>query len=280
MLQSTHQTSESNFKPPKPKKPRSCLAPAPMDASEPLEQRSFRKSTLEVSEEFRRRMQEEEELRILQRSRKSGARKKPLRRLTQKELLAEARRTEVENLASLEAYARLEAEKKKVKEKRNIIEGPFIRFHSVTMPSLTEPPDHSSTMLKQEDSQVVDADAEGTECQPVKEQNTQPVYVGEPPEPQTYCRNFLIFTDTISYPAAYFPASKQRKPKKRFCPVTGLPARYTDPITGTPYATSQAFRIIRNRYISEGEQKCEKRLLQLSNWLEEKKRKKMEAKSY
>ena len=86
--------------------------------------------------------------------------------------------------------------------------------------------------------------------------------------------------DTLNYPSTYFPTIKPRKPRKRCCPVTGLPAKYMDPLTGTPYATSQAFRIIRNKYISEGEQKCEKRLLQLSNWLEEKKRKKLEAKSY
>ena len=62
-------------------------------------------------------MQEEEEMREIQRRRKSNFRKKPQRRLTQQEILEEAQRTERENIASLEAYVRLEAEKKKVKEK-------------------------------------------------------------------------------------------------------------------------------------------------------------------
>jgi len=76
------------------------------------------------------------------------------------------------------------------------------------------------------------------------------------------------------------PTTKTKKNQKLFCPITGLPAKYIDPLTSTPYATPQAFKILRNRYVSEGEQKCEKRLLQLSSWLEEKKRKKLEARTW
>lgn len=228
-------------------------------------------------------MQEEEELRQLQRNRRSTTRKKSVRRLTQKEMLEEATRTERENLASLEAYARLEAEKKKVKEKVNIIQGPFVRFHSVTMPLVTELPDTSS-IQRDDSSRLVDTETTdqqpSTDKQSVGGQGALPATDSEPTERQRYCRNFLIFTDTLNYPCGYFPTTRPLKPRKRFCPVTGLPAKYLDPVTGTPYATSQAFRIIRNKYISEGEQKCEKRLLQLSNWLEEKKRKKLEAKVY
>lgn len=233
-------------------------------------------------------MQEEEELRQLQRSRKLAARKKPVRRLTQKDMLEEAKMTERENLISLEAYARLEAEKKKVKEKVNIIQGPFVRFHSITMPLVSEVPDPSGNCTKQDkgdgapcNDSLENTDQPSTENKSVSEQSSLPATVLEPTaEPQKYSRNFLIFTDTLNYPSTYFPMIKPRKPRKRFCPVTGLPAKYMDPLTGTPYATSQAFRIIRNKYVSEGEQKCEKRLLQLSNWLEEKKRKKLEAKAY
>ena len=283
------QLPDSSLKPPKPKKQRTSFAAGLMDTAEPQEQRSLRKSTLEVSEEFRRRMQEEEELRQLQRSRKSAARKKPVRRLTQKDMLEEAMRTERENLASLEAYTRLEAEKKKVKEKVNIIQGPFVRFHSITMPLVSELPDPSSICTKEDkgngalcSDSLENTDQPSTEnkSDSVSEQSSLPATVLESAEPQKYSRNFLIFTDTLNYPSTYFPTIKPRKPRKRFCPVTGLPAKYMDPLTGTPYATSQAFRIIRNKYVSEGEQKCEKRLLQLSNWLEEKKRKKLEAKAY
>ena len=97
------------------------------------------------------------------------------------------------------------------------------------------------------------------------------------PQNSKQSRNFLVITDTNNYPSQYFPTTKPMKPRRVYCPVTGLPAKYIDPLTRTPYATPFAFKIIRMRYVSEAEQKCEKRLLQLSSWLEEKKkRKKME----
>ena len=281
----------SSPKPPKAKKPRTTVVQ--MSTTTTTEQRSLRKSTLEVSEEFRRRMQEEEEVRKYQRSRKSAARKKPLRKLTQKEMLEEAKKTERENLASLEAYTLLEAEKRRVKEKKTGIQGPFVRFHSVTMPAITELPDSTTSdgrRLDPQSSQVTDNSSSTSDGAPSSatqnqtaislESSVQPTATGAESQQQRYCRNFLVFTDTVNFPSAFFPTTKPQKPRRKFCPVTGLPARYVDPITGTPYATSQAFRIIRNKYISEGEQKCEKRLLQLSNWLEEKKRKKMETKAY
>ncbi|XP_074282603.1 SWR1 complex subunit 2 [Silene latifolia] len=40
-------------------------------------------------------------------------------------------------------------------------------------------------------------------------------------------------------------------PKKAVCAVTGLPARYRDPMTGLPYATKEAFQILRERYVAE-----------------------------
>lgn len=249
----------SEAQPSKPKKRKYApTTPATSEASEP---RTFRQSTLEVSEEFRKRRQEEER----RRKRCAPRKRKCHRKLTQEEILAEAKRTEIENLASLEAFTRLEAEKKRVKERKTVLQGPVIRFHSVSMPLITE----SSSKSDGDDvSEKTTETAEDTST------------AGDKPQVQEkYCRNFLIFTDTQSFPAAYFPSKKVQKPqKKQFCPITGLPAKYIDPLTGTPYATPQAFKILRNRYIREGEQKCEKRLLQLSSWLKEKKQKKLEAK--
>lgn len=37
-------------------------------------------------------------------------------------------------------------------------------------------------------------------------------------------------------------------PSKTVCAVTGLPAKYIDPLTQSPYATVEAFKIIRERY--------------------------------
>ncbi|XP_062195354.1 SWR1 complex subunit 2 [Phragmites australis] len=40
-------------------------------------------------------------------------------------------------------------------------------------------------------------------------------------------------------------------PKKSVCVVTGLPAKYRDPKTGLPYATMEAFKIIRESFLKE-----------------------------
>ena len=153
--------------------------------------------------------------------------------LTQEQLLEEAKKTEVENLASLEAYARMEAQKKTYKIKDHTISGPAIRYHSVTMPTFER--DGGLTTEK-------------------------------------YSRNFLVFTDTSTIPTSIFPTEKPSKPKSLYCKVTGLPAKYIDPLTKFPYSTAQAFKVIRDRYVKEKEEKCEERLQQLSDWLEEKKR--------
>eukprot|EP00802_Teleaulax_amphioxeia_P030324 Tamp_32843.p1 GENE.Tamp_32843~~Tamp_32843.p1 ORF type:complete len:158 (+),score=41.64 Tamp_32843:147-620(+) len=36
------------------------------------------------------------------------------------------------------------------------------------------------------------------------------------------------------------------------CVVTGEPARYRDPVTGQPYATLAAFKILRERFVEQG----------------------------
>lgn len=214
--------------------------------------RSLRRSTVETSEDHKRRRVEEE----TRRKRFSRRSSLPDRKMTQAELLAEAKRTEVENLASLEAYAQLEAEKKMVKEKKDVVQGPVIRYLSVSMPLIAE-----------------------TDVPAAKVDETQPLPLPPQMSSEKYGRNFLVFTDTKAFPSAYFPTDKPARPKKLFCAITGLVAKYVDPLTGTPYASPQAFKVIRNRYVIEGEQKCEKRLLQLSSWLEEKKRKRLESRS-
>jgi len=239
---------------PKPSKPKDAKPKikkrshrAPNEFPGDSDSRTLRRSTQERSQEFKERFEEETR-------RRRFTKKKPrtaIKRLTQEELLAEAKRTERENLASLEAYTRLEAEKKKVKEKSHEIKGPFIRFHSVVMPLIVD--------INKEKSRQHTEGEEGI----IKSE-------------EKYSRNFLVFTDTKSFPHQYFPQSKPKVAKPQFCQITGLPARYVDPITKTPYATANAFKVIRNQYVSQEEQKCEKRLLQLSNWLEEKKRKKLE----
>ena len=87
-----------------------------------------------------------------------------------------------------------------------------------------------------------------------------------------YSRNFLVFNDSSGFPGSYFPTTRPKIPKRKYCPITGLPAKYFDPVTQSPYSTAEAFKLIRSRYADTEQQKCEQRLLQLSSWLSEKKK--------
>lgn len=232
------------------------------------------------------------------------------RQMTHEEMLEEAKWTELENLASLEAYTRTLAEKKKVKTKKVAFHGPVVRYLSVAMPlvqeddsakveeggavrggmeregkegvSLTElgAPSQDSAIRPSEGGSVA---LETTETNAAGDHGKDTVADAMPTSPkphplppQKQSRSFMIFTDTNNFPSAYFPKTKPARPRRKLCPVTGLPAKYVDPLTRTPYATPFAFKVIRMRYVSEAEEKCERRLVQLSNWLEEKKKKKME----
>ena len=301
--------AQSGLQPPEPKKPRnkttlivtSSLGPAHSSSSAATEQRTLRRSTQEISRGFRKRREEEEEVR---RHRRVVRRPKQARKLTQEELLEEAKWTEIENLASLDAYARMEEEKKKVKEKKVVWMGPVVRYLSLTMPVVSdadsaekdgsrenklivevEKCDNTtdSSIAMETDTPAPDKSTESASQDPSAEKSIQEAspkpHPPPPPSEQKQCRNFMVFTDTNNFPSAYFPPPPLRppRPRRRFCPVTGLPAKYIDPLTRTPYATPFAFKVIRMRYVSEAEEKCEKRLIQLSNWLEEKKKKKMES---
>ena len=290
------------------------------------ERRTFRKSTQEISRGFQKRREEEEEMKQWRTVRRP---RKVKRQLTHEEMLEEAKWTELENLASLEAYTRTMAEKKKVKTKKVAFQGPVVRYLSVAMPLVQDAdvadcsasaegekgeeqkereekkegegergglegvvPIIDSTKDSQ-DSGIGTVSASG-ESVPVSMEtstgdtgtsedatntapDTTPTSPKPHPPPAKQSRNFMIFTDTNNFPSAYFPRrTKRSRPRRKLCPVTGLPAKYVDPLTRTPYATPFAFKVIRMRYVSEAEEKCEKRLIQLSNWLEEKKKKKME----
>ena len=273
--------------------------------------------------------------------------------MSQEELLEEAKWTEMENLASLEAYTKMEEERRKVKVKKKPWTGPAVRFLSLTMPVVTDgdvgertggeergpglegarggeksldgellgslgsigggetkevrfvdgsdkmdgsqlsfggttshtrssPMDMSMSSrvsIEQADKPNLGNEhiaSEDTTALTLPTDSTQQPTQKTQPEVLRQSRNFLIFTDTSKYPSEYFPSVRPQKPKRRLCPVTRLPAKYIDPLTRTPYATPFAFKVIRTRYVNEAEQKCEQRLLQLSSWLEEKKKKKME----
>jgi len=95
------------------------------------EARTVRSSTRDKTLE---NQAERDREKIVQEKRKNErARKKSqlvVRRLTQEELLADAKITEQLNIASFEALKRVEEEKKKLPPPRLPLEGPLIRYHS------------------------------------------------------------------------------------------------------------------------------------------------------
>ena len=190
--------------------------------------KSTRALTVERAQATKNRFRQEKEKKDLLKK-KQPKKFMDMRRLTQEELLAEAKITEEENVASLQAYQQLEADKKKSKVQKVVVKGPVIRFHSLSMPviEVTEP------LVKVDDNEDDEVNVDST---------------------KRCCRNFLIFTDTKNFPASYFPTKKPKAPHRTFCPVTGLPARYHDPVTGLPYANAHAFRYIRERYAMQAEE--------------------------
>ena len=175
--------------------------------------RSFRSSTIQKGEESTSKVRTPT---------KRHPKQPELRRLTQQELLAEAKITAEKNLASLAAFLKLEAEKKKTKLHKVQHNGPIIRFHSLAMPLVVDDPykmDCSNTEVE------IDSD-ESKKCS----------------------RNFIVFSDVKNFPNAYFPQQKTRPAERLLCAITGLPAKYKDPLTGLPYANVAAFKMIRSQF--------------------------------
>jgi len=66
-------------------------------------------------------------------------------------------------------------------------------------------------------------------------------------------RTFITFSDEVVY-RRYFPSRRKlRSVDKSTCPVTGLPAKYFDPVTRIPYASTEAFKVIRQSFQKDGD---------------------------
>lgn len=219
-------------KPPKKHKSSSSQC-AEAVAAPSAERKSVRRSTQAKSQETERRRQEQEEQRRQRHPRKSGGELSD--HPTQEQLLEEAKLTEQENLRSLESYRRLELEKKKAKIVKNSQRGPMIRYHSISMPLIEE----------------VDAEV-------------------QPTAPRC-SRNFVTFPDETTL-RDNFPNSKPKPASRSVCPITRLPARYFDPVTLIPYANLQAFRVLREAYYAQLEQKGDTRQPEVATWVEWRKR--------
>ena len=59
---------------------------------------------------------------------------------------------------------------------------------------------------------------------------------------------FLGFTHADSLPPCLCSPPLPEPPSKRLCPVSGLQARYRDPVTGLQFATVQAYQQLKQRF--------------------------------
>jgi hypothetical protein len=86
--------------------------------------------------------------------------------------------------------------------------------------------------------------------------------------------NCVTFSNNSVYEKLFENFNKSCEPKeKKFCVITGLPARYFDPLTKQYYANKQAFEIIRERYFQKEEDSLLFRIQTLSDFASQKKEK-------
>jgi len=172
-------------------------------------------------------------------------------KMTQEEILKEAKVTEKMNLESLKKYQEMELENKRkaIRSGTRVVKGPAIRFQSLTMPLIEE--------IKKEE---VDVKME------VGEDECDEREVSKGKGKQHQSRTFVSFSDDATL-KENFPKSNRRLPAPKICPVTRLPAKYFDPVTELPYANLQAFKIIREAYYQQLETRGDKTDPEISSWL-------------
>lgn len=170
---------------------------------------------------------------------------------TQEELLEEAKETEKENLKSLEKYRRMELEKKKVRPTKATFTGPIIRYLSTTMPVVEE---------------IVERTKSEELRRSERKAQERKVLVTNKCE-----RTFITFIDDIDdkvFKKIFKPKNTKRSFRPQFCPITHLPARYFDPVTQLPYRNLQSFKIFREAYYQQLEDRGKTDNPQVVKWLE------------
>ncbi|GAB0093597.1 Vacuolar protein sorting-associated protein 72 homolog [Sergentomyia squamirostris] len=203
---------------------------------------------------------------------------------TQEELLEEALETEKENLKSLEKYQKMELEKKKSRPTKRTFTGPIIRYHSMSMP-LIEELDSSSSF----DTSIVKTEVEAGESELMQKFKTKRKTANSRAAAKSgpRCeRTFITFDNDIDNKVfnGYFPKSarkqKRSEHRSRICPITHLPARYLDPVTKLPYRNLAAFKIIREGYYRQLEEKGNPENAEISKWLQWRKQIKEQRQKY
>lgn len=180
---------------------------------------------------------------------------------TQKELLAEAEITAKENLAALEKFKQMEIEKKKVRPTKRVNAGPIIRYHSLSMPAMSEIKliTTDEIKLETEDNEVSEHDDDAMDIEPTK----QPTPSAAPQKSngrsklnfeasaERIERTFITFENDLEdkfFDTIFNRPRKVRRIDQHQCALTRLPAKYIDPITKLPYRNIQALKIIREAY--------------------------------
>lgn len=210
-----------------------------------IERKSIRRSTAVKSAETLRRLKERSN------SKRKASKKEKYYHMTQEERLREAKLTEIENLKSLRQFQELELEKKKVRSVKKTFVGPTIKYISTTTPEIA-----AVKQNKCKDAQT------SIENIIIEEQEPAIVITGR------QSRTFITFSDHSTFRKA-FPIRKRPLPKpKKFCAITKMLAKYTDPATQLPFYNKNAFRTIREAYYHYLEEKGNRTDPQVVAWLE------------
>lgn len=83
-------------------------------------------------------------------------------------------------------------------------------------------------------------------------------------------RTFISFENDISekvFDTIFTRKRPQRQRGNTVCPITKLPARYFDPITQLPYRNLQAFKILREAYYQQLEERGNTDNPDVQRWL-------------
>uniref|UniRef100_A0A182S8F3 Vacuolar protein sorting-associated protein 72 homolog n=1 Tax=Anopheles maculatus TaxID=74869 RepID=A0A182S8F3_9DIPT len=189
---------------------------------------------------------------------------------TQEELLEEAEITERENIKSLERFRRMELEKQKIRPTKKKFTGPTIRYFSTAMPIIEEVYDHNTDVdpLSISDPKEADDTNEKTTREKSVKRNKKKSTIME--ITGQYERTFITFENDIDNKVfeSYFPKPDTSRKHRQICAVTRLPARYYDPITQLPYRNMQAFKILREAYYQQLEERGNTDNPDVARWLE------------
>uniref|UniRef100_A0A1B0DH94 Vacuolar protein sorting-associated protein 72 homolog n=1 Tax=Phlebotomus papatasi TaxID=29031 RepID=A0A1B0DH94_PHLPP len=187
---------------------------------------------------------------------------------TQEELLEEAMETEKENIKSLEKYQKMELEKKKTRPTKRVFTGPMIKYHSMSMPLIEELSTSIDTtgIKTEEDAGEVDISVKFKSKR--KTANSRAAAKTGPRVERT----FITFENDIDNKVfeKYFPQARKKRTehRSRICPITHLPARYFDPVTKLPYRNLAAFKIIREGYYRQLEEKGNPENPEIAKWMQ------------